>query len=158
MIQVGRRSGLALAVALVVTAGLVASQGHVLLHRCVEAGGSWAGTALSLAFLRDASSCPAGSYGLGMLPTGAVVLASVAMPILAAWAVAAALGLSLAALVVRAARLAFGLVGRWVRVPAGRAPLPVADRARAVAVTPVVLPTALGLLLARPHRAPPLPA
>jgi hypothetical protein len=158
VIQVGRRSGLALAVALVVTAAVVASQGHVLLHRCVEAGGSWADTALSLAFLRDASSCPAGTYGLGALPSGAVVLASVALPILAAWVLAAALGISLVAIVMRAARLVVGLVGRWVRLPEGRGSLPVADRAPAVAVTPAAPPTPLGLLVARPHRAPPLPA
>lgn len=158
MIQVGRRGRLALAAALMVAAVAVASQGHVLLHRCVQAGGSWADSALSLALLRDTPACPQGSLGLGVLPSGAIVVMSVALPVVAAWVLAAALGVSLTALVVRAARLLVGLVGRWVRLPRRHAALPVADRVRAAAVVPAVPPTALGLLVARPHRAPPLPA
>ena len=158
VIQAGRRSGFALAAALAVAAAVVSSQGHVLLHRCVQVGGSWTGTALSLAVLRDTSSCPDGSLGLGVLPGGAIVVISVVLPVIAAWAAAAALGISLTALVVRAARLVAGLVGRWVRLPRRRAALPVADRALAVAVTPAAPPAARALLVARPHRAPPLPA
>ena len=57
----GRRGGLVLASALAVAAVVASAQGHVLLHRCVEAGGSWTGTALSLALLRDTTSCPDGT-------------------------------------------------------------------------------------------------
>jgi hypothetical protein len=147
-----------LAAVLAVAAIAVSSEGHVLLHRCVQAGGSWADSALSLTLLRTTSSCPDGSLGLGALPAGAVVVLSVALPVLAGWALAAALGVSLAALVARAARLVVGLVGRWVRLPHRHPALPVADRAPAVTVVPAAPPTPLGLLLARPHRAPPLPA
>lgn len=154
----GRRGRTALAAALSLAAIAVSSQGHVLLHRCVPAGGSWTDSALSLALLRSTSSCPEGSWGLGALPDGAIVVMSVALPVLAGWVLAAALGISLRALAVRAARLVVGLVGRWVRLPRRRPVLPVVDRALAVAVVPAAPPTALGLLLARPHRAPPLPA
>ena len=89
-----------LAVALVVAALAVSAQGHVLLHRCVAAGGSWADTAVSLALLRDVASCPDGTLGLGTVPAGAVVLMSVALPVLAVWALAGAVGLSLTALII----------------------------------------------------------
>ncbi len=147
-----------LAVALVVVALAVSAQGHVLLHRCVAAGGSWADTAVSLALLRDVASCPDGALGLGAVPAGAIVLMYVALPVLAVWALAGAVGLSLTALVLRAARLVVGLVGRWVRLPHRTANLPVPDRTPAPAAIPVAPSPALGLLVARPHRAPPLPA
>ena len=147
-----------LAAALVVAAVAVSAQGHVLLHRCVEVGGSWADTAVSLSLLRDASSCPDGALGLGALPSGAIVLMSVALPVVAVLLLAGILGISLTALVVRAGRVVAGLVGRWVRLPYAQAALPVPDRAPAPAVPPVAPRPSLGLLVARPHRAPPLPA
>ena len=49
---VGRRGRTALAAALALAALVVSSQGHLLLHRCVPAGGSWTGSALSLAQMR----------------------------------------------------------------------------------------------------------
>lgn len=155
---VGRRGRTALAAALALAAGAVSSQGHVLLHRCVPAGGSWTDSALSLALLRGTTSCPDGSLGLGALPSGAIVVMSVALPVVAGWVLAATFGIGLGTVVVRAARLVVGLVGRWVRLPRRGPVLPVADRSPAVAVVPAAPPTALGLLVARPHRAPPLPA
>ena len=155
---VGRRGRTALAAALALAALVVSSQGHLLLHRCVPAGGSWTGSALSLALLRDTTSCPDGSLGLGALPSGAIVVMSIALPVVAGWVLAAALGLSLGAAVVRAAQLVVGLVGRWVRLPHRTATLPVPDRTPAPATIPVAPRPALGLLVARPHRAPPLPA
>lgn len=147
-----------LAAALIAAAVVLPAQGHVLLHRCVGAGGSWAHAALSLAILRNSPTCPEGAAGLGVVPSSAVVLASVALPVLAVWAFAWALGVSLAALAVRAAGLALRLVGCRVCVPLPAVELPVADRAPMVVRVPVVVPTARGLLVARPHRAPPLPA
>lgn len=158
MIRTGRRGAPALAAVLVLAAVAVSAQGHVLLHRCVEAGGSWADTALSLALLRDTASCPDGTFGLGAVSDGAVVLMSVALPVLAGWALTAALGISLGAVVARAARVVVGLVGRWVRLPRAGAVLPVADRAAEPVMVPAAAPPSLGLLVARPHRAPPLPA
>ena len=154
----GRRAGLLLVAFLAVAALAVSAQGHVLLHRCVEAGGSWTGTALSLALLRDASTCPDGTLGLGAVPSGAIVLMSVALPVLTAWLLAGVLGVSVTALVVRAGRMVVGLVGRWVRLPRTGAALPVADRAPAATAAPAPPRPTLGLLVARPHRAPPLPA
>lgn len=158
MIRTGPRGRAALAAALAVVAVAVSAQGHLLLHRCVEAGGSWADTAVSLALLRDVSSCPDGALGLGAVPGGAIVLMSVALPVLAVCLLAGGLGISLTALVVRAGRVVARLVGRWVRLPRAHAALPVPDLARAPAAPPVAPRPALGLLVARPHRAPPLPA
>lgn len=153
----GRHVGLLLAGALVVAAVVVASQGHVLLHRCVGAGGSWADVAIRLAVLRDGTGCPDGTFAPGALPRGAVVLLSVALPVLATHALLAAFGLSLSALVVRGVRVVAGLLGRWVAVPRARA-LPVPGRVRLAVVPPPAVPPASLLLVARPHRAPPLPA
>ena len=158
MIRTGGRGASALAGVLVVAAVAVSAQGHVLLHRCVEAGGSWADTALSLALLREAASCPEGTLSPGAVSDGAVVLMSVALPMLAAWALATALGVSLGALVARGARVVVGLVGRWVRLPRAGAALPAAGRLPEPGVAPARPGPSLGLLVARPHRAPPLPA
>lgn len=148
----------AFAGALAAAAVVASSQGHVLVHRCVGAGGSWADVAIRFAVLRDAVECPDGTLGLGAVPAGAVVLASVALPMLVAHVLAAAAGASLAALAARGVRVVAGLVGRLVRVPRTRA-LPVARREPALVVPPVPVRPALALLLARPHRAPPpLPA
>jgi hypothetical protein len=157
MLRTGRRGGPALASLLTVAAIAVSVQGHVLLHRCVEAGGSWAGVAVRLALLRDVPACPDGTLGLGAMPRGAIVLLSVALPALAAWVLTGALGISLSALVVRAVRVVITLVGRWVRLPRSEA-LPVADRAPARAATSPAPRPPLVLLVARPHRGPPLPA
>jgi hypothetical protein len=91
------------------------------------------------------------------VPRGAVVLLSVALPVLVAHVLLAACGLSLSALVVRGVRVVAGLLGRWVRVPRARA-LPVPGRLPRAVVPPVPVRPASLLLVARPHRAPPLPA
>ena len=156
--RTGRRSGSLLAAALAIAAVVVSAQGHVLLHRCVASGGSWADTALSLSLLRDASSCPGGTLGVGPVTGGAIVLLSVAAPALALSALAGALGLSLAALVARTSRVVGGLVGRWVRLPLVRTTPPASDLRPAPALPPVAPRPSLGLLVARPHRAPPLAA
>lgn len=150
------RLGGILAGALTVAAVAVPAQGRVLVHRCVEAGGSWDDVAIRLALLRDASWCPDGSLGLGAAPTGVVVLLSVALPVLAVHLLAAASGIGLGALVVRAARVVARLVVRPIllsRVPA--VPVP---RHRVLVAHVAEARPPLGLLLARPHRAPPLPA
>lgn len=156
--RTGRRSGSLLAAALALAAVAVASQGHVLLHRCVAVGGSWADTAVSLSLLREKSSCPGGTLGMGPVTDGAIVLLSVAAPALALSALAGVLGLSLAAMVARTRRVVVGLVGRWVRLPRARTAPPAADLRPAPANPPVAPRPSLGLLVARPHRAPPLAA
>ena len=156
--RTGRRGGSLLAAALALAAVVVSAQGHVLLHRCVAAGGSWADTALSLSLLRDTSSCPSGTLGVGPVTGGAIVLLSVAAPALALSALAGVLGLSLAGLVARTCRIVSGLVGRWVRLPRARTAPPMPDLHTAPALPPVAPRPSLGLLVARPHRAPPLAA
>ncbi len=151
----GRLGGL-LAGALTVAAVAVPAQGRVLVHRCVESGGSWDDVAIRLALLRDAASCPDGSLGLGTAPTGAVVLLSVALPVLALHVLAAAFGVGLGALVVRAARLVARLVVRGR--PGPPAPARPVARQRACVVHVAEVCSVMGLLVARPHRAPPLPA
>ncbi len=152
-----RHVGALLAAALTAAAVAVSVQGHVLLHRCVEAGGSWADTAIRLAVLRDAAGCPDGSLAVGAVPRGAVLLLSIALPVLAAHVLLAGVGLGLGAVALRGARVVTALLRGWVGVPVARA-LPVAPRVRLVVPGLVVPRPALALLVARPHRAPPLPA
>ncbi len=96
---------LAASVLTLVTVGVVA-QGRVVLHDCVSAGGPFGAMALRLAVLQDAADCPEGSYGMGTVSRGAVLLLSVALPVLVGYALLAACGVGLSALVVRAARQA----------------------------------------------------
>lgn len=120
-----------------VVAGLmaaVAAQGRVLLHDCVAAGGVLGPLGLRLAVLRDAADCPDGSYGLGSMSQGAVVLLSIAVPVAALYLLLTACGIGLAALLVRAARQVRLLLRRAVPgLRVGAQALPVVRRARLVA-------------------------
>ncbi|WP_456825383.1 hypothetical protein [Cellulomonas sp. P5_E12] len=119
-----------------VVAGLmaaVAAQGRVLLHDCVAAGGVLGPLGLRLAVLSDAADCPDGSYGLGSMSQGAVVLLSVAVPVAALYLLLTACGIGLTALLVRAARQVRLLLRRAVPGLRAARALPVARRARLVA-------------------------
>lgn len=85
------------------TAG-IAMQGRVLLHDCVSTGGAFGSLGLRLAVLQDVADCPEGAYGLGGVSRGAVLLLSVALPVLVGYALLTACGVGLSALLVRAAR------------------------------------------------------
>ncbi|MGY4643855.1 hypothetical protein [Cellulomonas sp. URHB0016] len=145
----------ALAVALGPVAGLaVAAQGRVLLHQCLPAGGigPWG---VGLTVLRDASECPEGSYALGAAASGAVVLLSVAVPLLVAHVVAAALGVGLSAAVRGAVRAIPAFLRTLVR-GAVEAPAAVAVRLAPAAVAGApVRPHAALLVLHLPVRGPP---
>jgi hypothetical protein len=91
------------------TAG-VAAQGRVVLHDCVSPGAAFGALGLRLAVLQDATDCPEGSYGLGGVSRGAVLLLSVALPVLVGYALLTACGVGLSALLVRAARQARALL------------------------------------------------
>ncbi|WP_456846963.1 hypothetical protein, partial [Cellulomonas sp. P5_C6] len=121
------------ALAVTAVAAALAAQGRVLLHDCVAAGGVLGPLGLRLSVLRDAADCPDGSYGLGAMSQGAVVLLSIAVPVAALYLLLAACGVGLSAVLVRAARQVRVLLGRAVpgRQASGR-PLPVAARARLV--------------------------
>src|SRR4051794_12816794 len=94
---------------LLFTAG-VAMQGRVVLHDCVSPGGAMASFGMRLAVLQDVTDCPEGSYGLGGVSRGAVLLLSVALPVLVGYALLTACGVGLSALLIRAARQARALL------------------------------------------------
>ena len=103
----------------------------MLLHDCVSAAGVLGPLGLRLSVLRDAADCPEGTYGLGTMSQGAVVLLSVAAPVASLYLLLTVCGVGLSALLVRAARQVRLLVGRALR-GALRAvrPLPVHGRVR----------------------------
>jgi hypothetical protein len=119
------------ALAVMAVAAAVAAQGRVLLHDCVAAGGLLGPLGLRLSVLRDAADCPDGSYGLGSVAQGGVVLLSIALPVAALYLFLTACGVGMAALLVRASRQVRDLLGRVVPgLRAGGPSLPVARRAR----------------------------
>jgi len=125
------RLSLVVAVAFAGFAAVVAAHGRVLLHDCVSASGVLGPLGLRLSVLRDAADCPEGTYGLGAMSQGAVLLLSVAAPVASLYLLLTVCGVGLSALLVRAARQVRLLVGRALR-GALRAvrPLPVHGRVR----------------------------
>ena len=109
------RLSLAAAVVLAGLAAVVAAQGRVLLHDCVSAAGVLGPLGLRLSVLRDAADCPEGTYGLGSMSQGAVVLLTVAAPVASLYLLLTVCGVGLSALLVRAARQVRLLVGRALR-------------------------------------------
>ncbi|MCC2313824.1 hypothetical protein [Cellulomonas xiejunii] len=108
-----------LAGVLAVMSVVVGAQGRVLLHQCVSADGPLAALGVRMAVLRSASECPDGALGLGPVSTGAVLLLSVALPVVATHVLLTACGLGLGVVVRRAvtavvALLASGLVPQVV--------------------------------------------
>ncbi|MBO3096283.1 hypothetical protein [Cellulomonas dongxiuzhuiae] len=85
----------ALGTALAVLSVVLGVQGRVLLHQCVVADGPLAGLGVRMALLRSASECPDGALGLGAASTGAVLLLSVALPVVATHVLLTACGLGL---------------------------------------------------------------
>jgi len=119
------------AVAVAALAATLAAQGRVLLHDCVAAGGALGPLGLRLSVLRDAADCPDGSYGLGAVSQGAVVLLSVAVPVAALYLLLTAFGVGLSALLVRAVRRVAELLGRALpRLRTVTAPHPLGDPPR----------------------------
>jgi hypothetical protein len=100
---------LAVVVIALFTVGVVA-QGRVVLHDCVRPGAAFGSLGLNLAVLQDAAECPEGSYGLGGVSRGAVLLLSVALPVLVGYVLLTACGVGLSALLVRTARQARALL------------------------------------------------
>jgi hypothetical protein len=104
----------ALAVAALAAGPLLALQDRLLLGSCTVPGHAGP-LALRLALLQASPDCP-GSLGLGPTTRGAVVLASVGLPVLLVHVALVALGGSLGALVARVARGVVGVL-RSVLVP-----------------------------------------
>lgn len=138
--------------------GLLA-QGRVMLHDCFGAAGALGPLGLRLAVLRDAAQCPDGTYGLGPVPAGAVVLFSVALPVLLLHAVLAAGGVGLWALVLRAVRGAGAVLGRVLGVVGLRLrPVLLGPVRPTVSVVPVTVPAGWLRAAGTSRRGPPVPA
>jgi len=90
-----------------VVGALAAASTRLLLHGCVQADGTLGVAGMRLAVLRRAAYCPDGTLGAG--PT-ALVLLSVALPVLVAYVALALGGLGAIAAVRRAARVLARLV------------------------------------------------
>lgn len=158
MRPVGRRAHLlgALGVALALATALLAVQGRVLLHQCVVAEGPLAALGVRMAVLRSAAECPDGTLGLGAASQGAVLLLSVAMPVVMTHVLLMACGLGLGV----AARRAGAAVGALLTprlAPSGTVALPAMPVRSAVPVgdVAVLVRRDRGHDPARPRRGPP---
>jgi len=159
MAVVGVRARLAgaLGALLAVASAVLAAQGRVLLHQCVGADGPLAALGVRMAVLRSAAECPDGTLGLGSASHGAVLLLSVAVPVVATHLLLTACGLSLGVATRRgAAAVAALLASRLVPVT-GVADLPVtsATRTPPAAGRAVLVRRDRGHDPARPLRGPP---
>lgn len=146
--------GTVLALAAAVVAGAFA-QGRLLLHGCLPAD-AFGTLGVRLALLRDAAECPAGTYGLGAAPRGAVVLLSVALPVLALHLVLAAFGLGLLTVVRRALRSLADVLRAVAHRRPPETPAPAAIAVQRLMPAPVVrhLQARAGMLTWS-HRGPP---
>lgn len=154
-----RARALTLAAALLAgTPLLVAAEGRVLVHRCVSADDMVAALGLRLELLASAAHCPQDAYALGTTSQGAVLLLSVAVPVLVVHLLLAAAGLGLGALVHRARGVVVALArAAGVRRAVPSAPPAVPQLRPAAPVVPVLVRHDRGLVLVRPHRGPPVP-
>lgn len=158
-----RRAPLTGSRALVAVAGLaallglaIALSGRVLLHQCVSAVGvgPWG---VRLLLLSDASDCPDGAYAFGPAAGGAVLLLSVAVPVVLTHLALAASGLGASVVVARAARGVAQLLRRCVvRLDDTSVVLPVAPVAPVDRAAPVLRDRLLVTVL--PVRGPPVTA
>ncbi|QGQ20335.1 hypothetical protein GC089_15485 [Cellulomonas sp. JZ18] len=141
---------------LALTPLLAAAEGRVLVHRCVVADGPAAALGLRLELLASAAHCPQDAYALGGTSQGAVLLLSVAVPVLAGHLLLAAAGIGLGAVLHRAR----GVLAALARAAGVRrvepVTLPAAPHLRLTApVLPVLVRDDRGLVLVRPRRGPP---
>jgi len=104
--------------------GALAGPAQLLVHTCVPGAGSLGWLGLRLALLRSSVECPNGSLALGGTGAqGALVVISIAVPTLLAHLLALAGGVSLSAVLARAASEARRVLGAvlWVLPGAPRA-------------------------------------
>ncbi|UZN04058.1 hypothetical protein [Cellulomonas sp. S1-8] len=146
----------ALGAALALASVVLGVQGRVLLHHCVTADGPLAALGVRMAVLRSAAECPDGAFGLGATAHGAVLLLSVAVPVLAVHVLLTACGLGLGVVTRRAVTTVVALLATHLvptttpgvvvpAVPGGASPVR-AD---------VAVRRDRGHDPARPHRGPP---
>lgn len=124
---------------LTLVAGSMLGVARVVVHHCVTVDGTLGLVGLRLQLLGDVADCPDGT--LALLPSpgqNAVVMLSLALPVLAAHAALGACGLGLAALVARARSVVAQVLGRALRP---------ADEARAIQPVEARPAAPAGLLL-----------
>lgn len=114
----------ALGAVLAVTSVVLGAQGRVLLHQCLAADGPLAALGVRLAVLRSAAECPDGTLGLGATSSGAVLLLSVALPVVATHLLLAACGLGLGVVTRRAVDAVAALLATHLAPFVGPAVLP----------------------------------
>ncbi|WP_258724270.1 hypothetical protein [Cellulomonas sp. NS3] len=143
---------------LAVALGVLVLQGRLLLHPCVSADGPLGQLGVRLALLSSATDCPEGTLAVSDAAThGAILVLSVAAPVLVAHVVVAAFGAGLTALVVRAAATAGALLRVvLVRLPARPRVASTPLRRLVVVGDPDVRPPGSRGLRLHPHRGPPL--
>lgn len=147
----------ALAVLLSALSVVLAAHGRVLLHQCVAADGPLASLGVRMAVLRSAAECPEGTLGLGAASTGAVLLLSVAVPVVVLHLLLAACGLGLGVVLRRgAAAVAALLVAHLPRPVEPAAPPAAAGRVLPGAGAGVVVRRDREHDPARPRRGPPV--
>ncbi|WP_066585488.1 hypothetical protein [Cellulomonas timonensis] len=131
--------------------------GRVLLHACTSADGPLAMLGVRLALLQGSADCPDGS--LAMDPAGAhraVLVMSLAVPVLAAHAALGACGIGLTALLVRVVTAAGHLLRAVLhRLPRPSAPHVLTRALSAAAAGPVARLRSVRLA-SPPRRGPPL--
>lgn len=74
---------------------------RLVVHSCIAADGAVGILGMRLAVLRRAADCPDGSLGLSRTGTGAVLMLSIAVPLVVAFAALALVGLSVLTLLTR---------------------------------------------------------
>ncbi len=131
--------------------------GRVLLHACTTADGPLAMLGVRLALLQGGADCPDGTLAMGPAdPRGAVLVLSLAVPVLAAHVALGACGLGLTAIMVRVAGAAAQvLAGALHRLPSAMASI--VPRRPAPAAGPGPAARLRSVRLASPlRRGPPL--
>ncbi|MBB2925366.1 hypothetical protein [Cellulomonas cellasea] len=143
---------------LAVVLGVLVVQGRLLLHPCVSADGPLGQLGVRLALLTSATDCPEGTLAVSDAAThGAILVLSVAAPVLVAHVLVAVFGAGLTALLVRAASSAGALLGAvLVRLPVRPRVVSTPPRRLVVVGDPDVRPPGSRGLRLHPHRGPPL--
>ena len=147
----------ALGTLLALAAALPAVLGRVVLHDCLVAEGPLAALGVRLAVLRSAVECPDGSFALGATSQGAVILLSVAVPVVVAHVVLSACGLGLGVLARRGVAAAAAVVSSRLAPPVALAlPGVPAGPVRTAVDAPVHVRHDRGHDPRRPRRGPPV--
>jgi hypothetical protein len=144
---------------LAVVSVALGAQGRVLLHQCVSAEGPLAALGVRMAVLRSAAECPDGALGLGAVPAGAVLLLSVALPVVATHVLLTACGLGLGVVARRGVAAVVGLLASRLVPPVAVAGLPAVPSRPGTPTSGVAVRVRRdrGHDPARPRRGPPAP-